>query len=115
MSITMSKSHPFRIQLHCNKQMYMQINKFSTERGLSQSGAARVLIDRAFSAKNDELNEKIEELNRLLKSILHAASASRVFASEAAQAAGTTITNDEFKERIINLIKRYNEFEYPSQ
>ena len=111
MSITMSKSHPFRIQLHCNKQMHRQINQFSRERGLSQSGAARVLIDRALAAKNDELTEKIDEINRLLQSILHAASASRVFASEAAQAAGTTITNDEFKERIVNLIKRYNEFE----
>jgi hypothetical protein len=91
--------------------MYSQINKFSEERGLSQSGAARILIDRALAAKNDALNEKFEGLNRQLQSILHAASASRVFASEAAQAAGTTITNDEFKERIVNLIKRYNEFE----
>jgi hypothetical protein len=110
MSISMSKSHTYRIQLHCNKQMHTQINRFSQERGLSQSGAARVLIDRALAAKNDELTETLDELNRVLQSILHAASASRVFASEAAQAAGTTITNDEFKERIVNLIKRYNEF-----
>ena len=89
----------------------MQINKFSNERGLSQSGAARILVDRALAAKNDELNEKIEDLNSLMQSTLHAASASRVFASAAAQAAGTTISNDEFKERIMSLIKRYNEFE----
>jgi len=107
----MSKSHSYRIQLHCNQNMYKQINHFAEVRGLSQSGAARVLVDHALAAKNDELYQQIDEINRLLQAVLHAASASRVFASEAAQAAGTTVSSDEFKERIMSLIKRYNKFE----
>ncbi|SBT17709.1 hypothetical protein MGA5115_01825 [Marinomonas gallaica] len=111
MSKAMSKSHPYRIQVHCNQKMHKQIKQFAVERGLSESGAARALIDRAIAAQNDELHQQIDELNRLLQAVLHAATASRIFAAEAAQASGTSITNDEFKERILNLVKRYREFE----
>jgi len=106
--MTMSKQHPYRIQLHCDRQMHSEINKFANQRGLSQSGAARILIDRSLVEKNDELVEKINEITRLLQAVLHAAAASRVFASEAAQGVGANVSNDEFKQRIINLVKRYN-------
>lgn len=111
MSNAMSKSHLYRVQLHCNQKMYKQITRFAEARGLSQSGAARVLVDRALMAENDEIPQQINELKHLLKAVLHAAAASRVFASEAAQASGTAITSDEFKERIINLVNRYKGFE----
>ena len=31
----MSKSHPYRIQLHCDKKMHSDINKFAEQKGIT--------------------------------------------------------------------------------
>jgi uncharacterized NAD(P)/FAD-binding protein YdhS len=107
----MSKSHPYRIQLHCNKQMHNEINNFAQERGLSQSATARVLIDRALSSENDAISAQLNELSRLVKAVLHASSASRVLASEAVKQIGSDLTGEELIERVTRLLERYKKYE----
>ncbi len=51
----MSKTHAYRIQLHCDRKMHSEVKIFSEKRGLSQSAAARVLLERALIQKRDEV------------------------------------------------------------
>lgn len=107
----MSKTHAYRIQLHCSKQMYRDLNHFAEERGLSQSAAARTLVERALVAKSDEVTEKLDEINRTISSVLHAATVSRILSAEIAQHSGSKLSGDELKERVARLVKRYKSFE----
>ena len=91
--------------------MHNEINNFSQERGLSQSAAARVLIDRSLSSQNDSISAQLAELNRLVKAVLHASSASRILASEAAKGAGSNLTGEELIERVSRLLERYKNYE----
>jgi hypothetical protein len=106
----MSKSHQYRIQLHCDKKMHAEINLFAQQRGLSQSAASRLLIDRALIQKSDETTYRLDNIDSYLEAILHASSAARILASDAAQAAGSKLSGDELRERIANLLTRYKQF-----
>jgi len=107
----MSKSHPYRIQLHCDKQMHNEISDFAQDRGLSQSAAARVLVDRSLCSQSDAVSSQLNELNRLLKAVLHASSAARILASEAVKQAGTNLSSEELIERVARLLERYKSYE----
>ncbi len=106
----MSKSHPYRIQLHCDKKMHADINTFAEQRGLSQSAASRILIERALIQRSDEITHRLDRIDGYLEAILHASSASRILASEAVQSAGSKLSGDELRERIAKLITRYKQF-----
>lgn len=106
----MSKSHPYRVQLHCDKQMYSELNTFADQRGLSQSAASRLLIDRALLQRSDEVTRRLDRVDGYLEAILHASSTSRIFASEAAQCVGSTLTEEQVRERLVKLISRYKQF-----
>lgn len=103
----MSKLHPYRIQLHCDRKMHAYINKFAEERGLSQSAAARLLIERAATIKNDEVTRRLDKLDGYLESVLHVSSVNRVLSSDIAQKSGVEISNEELKERVAKLMQRY--------
>ena len=107
----MSKSHPYRIQLHCDKQMHNDINTFAQERGLSQSAAARVLVDRALCSENDAISSKLNELSRLVKAVLHASSTARVLASEAVKQTDSNLSGEDLIERVARLLERYKKYE----
>lgn len=103
----MSKLHPYRIQLHCDRKMHGYINKFAEERGLSQSAAARLLIERSALQKNDEVTKRLEKLESYLESVLHVSSVNRILASDIAQKSGVQISNEGLKERVAKLMQRY--------
>lgn len=107
----MSKTHAYRIQLHCSKQMHRDLNHFAEQRGLSQSAAARTLVERALVARSDEVTEKLDEITRTLSSVLHAASVSRILAAETALHSGSKLSGDELKERVTRVLERYKSFE----
>jgi len=107
----MSKTHAYRIQLHCSKQMHRDLNHFAEQRGLSLSAAARALVDRALSVKSDEVTYKLDEMNRTINSVLHASAVSRVLAAEIAQHSGSKLSGDELKERVVRVVERYKIFE----
>ena len=107
----MSKSHPYRIQLHCDKQMHNKINRFSEERGLSQSAAARILVDQALAKDSDEFCSQMDNLYRMSSAILHATVVSRLMASEAATQSGSELSGDELKGRVSKMLKRYQQYE----
>ena len=106
----MSKSHPYRIQLHCDKKMHSDINKFAEQKGLSQSAASRILIERSLMQRSDEISHRLDRVDGYLEAILHASSASRILASDAAQSAGSKLSGDELRDRISKLITRYKQF-----
>jgi hypothetical protein len=106
----MSKLHSYRVQLHCDKQMHSDINDFAAQRGLSQSLAARVLIERALTMQNDQLCNRLDKLEGYLDAVLHAATASRILAADAAQCSGSKLSGDELRDRISKLIDRYKSF-----
>lgn len=106
----MSKSHAYRIQLHCNQSMHKDIKVFAESRGLSQSAAARILIERALMKKNDEVATRFDKMEVYLSAILHASSVSRVLAADAAKKSGSEITGDELRERVSFLLQRYKQF-----
>jgi predicted XRE-type DNA-binding protein len=103
----MSKNHPYRVQLHCSKHLYKQIKNFAEQRGLSQSAAARILVERSINSTNDEISSRLDEQHRLLNLILHASSASRILAAEAVSKSGSTLDADELRERVNKLVERY--------
>lgn len=105
--ITMSKLHPYRVQLHCDRKMHQCINQFAEERGLSQSAAARLLIDRSMVQKNDEITDRLDKLEKHIESVLHASSVNRILSSDIAQKSGVQISNEELKERVAKLMQRY--------
>lgn len=105
----MSKSHIYRIQIHCNKQMHRDIKAFAERRGLSQSAASRFLIERALIQRNDEIVGRLDRVDSYLESILHAASASRVLAAELASSSGSHLSSEDLRERISKLMKRYKQ------
>lgn len=107
----MSKAHPYRIQLHCDKQMHNQIKRFSDERGLSDSAAARILIDRALSKVDDSLSVQIAEIDRIVKATLHASIISRLMSTEAAEKSGSELSADDIKFRVEKMKKRYDQYE----
>lgn len=107
----MSKTHPYRIQLHCSKQMHKDLNHFAEQRGLSQSAAARILVERALAAKSDEISYRLDEIHRTIYSVLHASAVSRILAAEIAQYSGSKLSGDELKERVSRLLQRYKSFE----
>jgi len=107
----MSKAHAYRVQLHCDKQMHNQIKRFSEERGLSDSAAARLLIDRGLSKDDDSLSFQMEELSRLVNATLHASIVSRLMATEAAEKSGSELSADDIKYRVEKMKKRYDRFE----
>jgi len=107
----MSKAHPYRVQLHCDKQMHNQIKLFSEERGLSDSAAARLLIDRGLSKDDDSLSVQLGEIDRMIKATLHASIVSRLMATEAAEKSGSELSADDIKYRVEKMKKRYNRFE----
>ncbi len=106
----MSQSHPYRVQLHCDRQMHSDINQFAEQRGLSQSGAARILIGRALLQKNDEVSGCLDRMTSCLEAILHASVASRILAADAGQSAGSTLSGDQLRERISSMLQRYKQF-----
>ena len=103
----MSKLHPYRIQLHCDRKMHGYINKFAEERGLSQSAAARLLIERAVTIKNDEITKRLDKLENYLESVLHVSSVNRIISSDVAGKSGVNISSDELKERVAKMMQRY--------
>lgn len=103
----MSKLHPYRIQLHCDRKMHQYINKFAEERGLSQSAAARLLIERSALQKNEEVTKRLDKLESNLESVLHLSSVNRILSSDIAQKTGVQISNDELKERVAKMMQRY--------
>ena len=107
----MSKTHSYRIQLHCSKQMHSDLNHFAEQRGLSLSAAARVLVDRALSVKSDEVTYKLDEIHQTINSVLHAAVVSRILSAEIAQQSGSKLSGVELKERVARLVQRYKNFE----
>ncbi len=104
----MSKLHPYRIQLHCDRKMHGYINKFAEDRGLSQSAAARLLIERSTLQKNDEIAKQLDKLESYLKSVMHLSSVNRVLSSDIAHKSGVQISSNELKERVAKLMQRYN-------
>ena len=109
--MNMSKTHPYRIQLHCDQKMHADIKNFAESRGLSQSSAARVLVDRALVHKADEVTGRLDKMEGYLSAILHASSAARILAADAAKQAGSEISGDELRERISHLLQRYKRFD----
>ena len=107
----MSKSHPYRIQLHCDEQMHKKVNRFALERGLSQSAAARLLVDQALAKESDELTNQLDGLYRISTAILHASVVSRLMASEAAKKSGADVSGEELKARVSKILKRYQQHE----
>lgn len=107
----MSKSHPYRIQLHCCKQMHSQIKQFADERGLSHSAAARLLIDKGLAKDSDEIVGQMDNLYRLSSAVLHAAVVSRLMASEAAKQSGSELSGEELKGRVSKMLRRYQQHE----
>lgn len=103
----MSKTHPYRVQLHCSKQMHLEIKRFAEQRGLSESAATRVLVERTLNSQNDDISLRLDELFQLVSSVLHASSAARVLAAESALQAGSTLSGDDLKERVAKIIERY--------
>jgi hypothetical protein len=91
--------------------MHTEISNFADQRGLSQSAAARVLIDRSLCSENDAVSSQLNELVRLVKAVLHAASASRILASEAVKQAGSNLSGEELIERVSRLLERYKKYE----
>ena len=106
----MSKTHPYRIQLHCNQSMHKDINIFAESRGLSQSAAARILVERALMQKSDEVTTRFDKMEGYLSAILHASSVTRVLAADAAKKSGSEISGDELRERVSHLLQRYKKF-----
>jgi len=106
----MSKSHSYRVQIHCDRQMYASINLFAEQRGLSQSAATRILIERALAKSNDEFISRLDKIDAYLESILHASTASRILSADAAQNSGSTLSGEDLRERITKLIARYKQF-----
>lgn len=106
----MSKSHSYRVQLHCDKKMHADINLFADERGLSQSAASRILIEQSLIRRSDEVTHRLDKIDGVLDAILHASSASRILASDAAQNAGSKMSGDELRERVSKLVARYKQF-----
>lgn len=87
--------------------MHLDIKKFAEQRGLSESAATRVLVERALTSQNDGIDLRLDELLQLVNSVLHASSASRVLAAEAALHTGSKLSGDDLKERVSRLIERY--------
>jgi len=106
----MSKTHPYRIQLHCDRQMNSDIKSFAESRGLSDSAAARYLIERALVQKNDEITGRLDKIESYLNAVLHASSAARVLAADAAKHSGSELSGEQLRERIGGLLKRYKGF-----
>lgn len=106
----MSKTHPYRIQLHCDRQMQTEIKGFAEARGLSHSAGARFLIERALTVRNDEISGRLDRIEALLGSVLHASSAARILAADAAKHSGSELSGDELRERIARLLERYRQF-----
>ena len=111
----MSKSHPYRIQLHCGTAMHKKIGKFAEERGLSQSAAARILVDRGLAGGSDDIAEQLDKISLLAKSTLHAAVVSRIMASEAAHKSGSDLQGGELRARVSRMLVRYNQREGTEQ
>jgi hypothetical protein len=103
----MSKIHPFRVQLHCDQHMHALITRFASQRGLSQSAAARYLVDRALTATSDDLTGRLDVLEHQLGAILHASCATRIMASELGSKAGVDLQPEEYRQRIAKLVERY--------
>ena len=106
----MSKSHAYRIQLHCNQSMHKDIKIFAETRGLSQSAAARILVERALMQKSDEVTTRFDRIEGYLSAIIHASSVTRVLAADAAKKSGSEISGDELRERVAHLLQRYKQF-----
>lgn len=107
----MSKAHPYRIQLHCCQQMHNQIKRFSEERGLSDSAAARLLIDRGLAKDDDSLSVQVEQIDRLVQATLHASIVGRLMATEAAEKSGSELSGDDLKYRVAKMKERYDRYE----
>lgn len=103
----MSKTHPYRIQVHCTPQMHQQINQFAELRGLSTSAAARVVMERGLAKTSDDFSDQFDRLFRLLNSLLHAAVVTRILSSEAAKMVGSEVTGEDLRERVGKMLKRY--------
>ncbi|QEY13283.1 hypothetical protein D0B88_14135 [Cellvibrio sp. KY-YJ-3] len=87
--------------------MNQQIKIFAEERGLSQSAAARLLIDRGLSKNSDDISNQIDNLSRVSSAILHASVVARIMASEAAKQSGSDLSGDELKSRADKMLLRY--------
>jgi hypothetical protein len=103
----MSKVQTYRLQIHCSRSMHSQICELAKRRGLSQSGAARVLIDRALSAHDDEVSNRFATVESYLEAVLHAASVNRILSTELIQKMGDSLTVDDLRERTTRIMDRY--------
>jgi hypothetical protein len=105
----MSKTHTYRLQLHCSRVMHAEISEIAQRSGVSQSAAARALIDRALYTRNDQMDQRLTQQEAYLEAVLHTAAATRVLVTDLAQHAGVTPTPDNFRERISRIIERYKQ------
>lgn len=110
----MSKTHPYRVQLHCSKQLSSEIKEFAEQRGLSQSSAARLLVERSLNSQSDDISVRLDELFGLVNSVLHTSIVSRVLAAEAVLHTGSNLSREELKGRVGKLIERYKRREVSS-
>lgn len=105
----MSQSHSYRVQIHCDREMFSDIRAFAEKRGISQSAAARVLIERALLMDSDKSTQRFDRVDRYLDAILHAATVSRVLQASAAERSGISMTPEELRSRTASIMDRYKE------
>lgn len=74
----MSKSHPYRVQVHCDKQLHTKIVKYAEDRGISQSAAGRILIEQALANESTKINDRIDNLVEAYNKITYMCSHSLV-------------------------------------
>ncbi len=103
----MSMTHPYRVQVHCDKQMHQEIKKLAAERGLSRSQAVRLLVEKALTDQGGKIDYRLEEIDLKLESVLRAATAARVIATASAEAAGVELDKEEINKRIAKILKNY--------
>ena len=104
----MSMTHPYRVQVHCDKQMHQEVKQLAEARGLSRSQAVRLLVEKALADQGGKIDYRLDAIERKIESALHAATAARVIATESAQAAGAELNSEQLRERIDALLERYN-------
>lgn len=105
----MSQSHSYRVQIHCDREIFSDIKAFAERRGLSQSAAARTLIERALLMDSDKSMQRFNRIDGYLDAILHAATVSRVLQASAAESSGISITPEELRSRTASIMARYKE------
>jgi sulfite reductase alpha subunit-like flavoprotein len=107
----MSKTHSYRIQVHCSKVLHARFMQFAGNTGLGESAAARELLSRGLERSSDDVSIKLERIGRRLESILNAAVAARLFAAESMSKQMTQEESTKFRERMATIISRYVENE----